>query len=123
MAILGILAMLVFPSYSEAVRKSRRADATTSLLNLHLAQEQYRASHPRYAETLVELGWSDDPPESHEGYYVLSLDSVDNPRAGFRARAVPRPGSDQENDVCKLFVLDQDGPDPGSSSSPGCWAR
>lgn len=122
-AILGIVVLIAYPSYTDAVRKSRRADAVMSLLKLQLLQEQYRASHPRYAISLSELGWADDPAPSHDGYYEVVLETVDEPRTGFRARAVPQPGSDQANDACALFVLDEGGPDLAASSDPDCWSR
>ncbi len=122
-AIVGIIAVLAWPAFSDQLRKGRRVDATTTLYKAQLDQERYRAGHHRYAATLSELGWDADETDSPEGHYRIRLDAVANPRIAFRVRAVPRPGSDQVRDRCALFVLDQSGPDLNASTDPACWSR
>ncbi len=122
-AIAGLLAALAWPAFSDQLRKGKRIDAIAALYKVQLDQERYRAGHRRYAAHLSELGWEGDVADSPEGYYRISLDAVDDARAGFRARAVPRPGSGQAQDRCALFVLDQSGPDLNASTDPGCWSR
>jgi type IV pilus assembly protein PilE len=122
-AIAGILASIAYPVYTDSLRKSRRSDAVTSLLEVQLEQERYRADHHRYAERLSELGWPADEAASHEGYYRLALDAVPDARLGFRARATPPPGTDQARDACRLFVLDERGPDAAASGAAACWPR
>jgi type IV pilus assembly protein PilE len=122
-AIVGIIAALAWPSFGDQVRKARRVDAITALYKLQLDQERYRAGNHRYAGDLSELGWGADEPESPAGHYRITLDGVDDPRIAFRARAVPRPGSNQARDLCALFVLDQSGPDLNASTAPACWSR
>jgi type IV pilus assembly protein PilE len=122
-AIAGILASIAYPAYTDSVRRQRRADAVTSLLKVQLAQEAHRAAHYRYAERLSELGWPADEAASYSGYYRLALEPVDDARLGFRARAVPAPGTDQARDACQLFVLDEEGPNAAASSDAACWPR
>jgi type IV pilus assembly protein PilE len=122
-AIVGILAALAWPAFSDQLRKGRRVDAVTALYKVQLDQERYRAGYRRYAAQLSELGWDGDEADSPGGHYRISLEVVDDPRLAFRARAVPRPGSDQTRDRCVLFVLDQSGPDLNASSAPACWSR
>ena len=45
MLILSILALLVVPSYLEYIRRSHRLDATSTLMSIQLAQEQYRMNN------------------------------------------------------------------------------
>lgn len=122
-AIVGLLATLAWPAFSEQLRKAKRLDAIVALHKVQLDQERYRAGHRRYATNLTELGWHGDEVDSPERYYRVSLDAVDDPRAVFRARAVPRPDASQAGDRCALFVLDQSGPDLNASTEPDCWSR
>lgn len=122
-AVVGILAVLAWPSYSDQLRKGRRIDAETGLYRVQLDQERYRAGRRGYAASLSELGWSADEVDSPEGHYRIRLEPVADARTRFRAIAVPRPGSGQVHDLCALFVLDQSGPDLNGSTDPACWSR
>lgn len=48
-AIIGILATIAIPSYTEYVAKSKRAEAMRGLADLMLKQERWRANHTSYA--------------------------------------------------------------------------
>ena len=47
-AIVGILAAIAYPSYREAVRKSKRAEAKSALARLMQQQERYYSRHGTY---------------------------------------------------------------------------
>lgn len=49
-AVIGILAGIAYPAYSDYVLRAKRADGKAGLLNLQLAQEKYRANCPQYAD-------------------------------------------------------------------------
>jgi type IV pilus assembly protein PilE len=123
LAIVSLLITIAVPSYHEALRKSRRVDAATALFKIQLDQERYRAAHRHYAESLTALGWAGDATETPGGYYLVSLDAVADTRTDFRARAVPRPATDQVHDRCGTLALDQGGPDLGDPAQAGCWPR
>jgi len=120
MAIVAILVGAAYPSYHETVLKGGRMDATSSLLRIQLAQARYRTEHASYSADLDDLGWA-TPYLSERGYYQIELDKGVNPAFGFRATAIPAPGSDQIDDSCGLFIIDANGPDRLSSSAPACW--
>jgi len=120
MAVVAILAGFAYPRYHRTVLKSHRIDATSSLLRVQLAQARYRTEHAAYASRLDDLGWP-SPALSERGYYQIKLDSGVNPEFGFRAIAIPAPGSDQVHDSCSRFVVDANGPDRMTSSGPDCW--
>lgn len=123
MAIVSILITFAFPTYADLLRKSRRIDAATVLFKVQLDQERYRATHLHYAEGLMSLGWVADEVDSPGGHYRIALDAVDDPAIAFRARATPRTGTDQVNDVCGTLLIDQDGPDLDDPGRAGCWPR
>ncbi len=54
-AIVGILAAIAFPSYMESVRKSRRADAKSTMLQVASQEERYFTENIKYG-TLTEIG-------------------------------------------------------------------
>ena len=54
-AIVGILAGIAFPTYTNYTQKSRRADATNSLAIISLAQERAFAANGNYIITLSSL--------------------------------------------------------------------
>ncbi|HEY8157368.1 MAG TPA: type IV pilin protein [Methylobacter sp.] len=49
-AIIGILAGIAYPAYTDYVLRANRADGKAGLLSLQLAQEKYRANCIQYAD-------------------------------------------------------------------------
>jgi type IV pilus assembly protein PilE len=49
-AIIGILAGIAYPAYTDYVLRANRADGKAGLLNLQVAQEKYRANCSQYAD-------------------------------------------------------------------------
>ena len=47
-AVVAILAAIAYPSFTDALRKSRRAEAFKGLLSMQLKQEEYRISNLGY---------------------------------------------------------------------------
>jgi type IV pilus assembly protein PilE len=121
LAILGILAAAIYPSYQHVIRKAHRSDAATGLYEISAAQERFRTEYGEYATDLIDLGWASSSVSSPQGYFVLTLETVDEPAVAFRARAIPRPGSDQTRDLCQRIVINESGPDLAASSDPVCW--
>ena len=70
--VVAILASFAIPSYLSQVRKSRRSDATSTLGDLQLRQERYRAENPTYG-TLTQLNAAGT---TTNGYYTVSLGTV-----------------------------------------------
>ncbi|MBP8221756.1 MAG: prepilin-type N-terminal cleavage/methylation domain-containing protein, partial [Aeromonadaceae bacterium] len=55
LVIIGILATVGYPSFSQYLRNSRRAQAQTDLLTLQLRLEEYRLNHSGESPTLAAL--------------------------------------------------------------------
>lgn len=47
-AIVGILASIAYPAYTDSIRKGKRAEARTALMNLMQQQERYMTQHSSY---------------------------------------------------------------------------
>lgn len=93
-AIVGILAIIAIPGYTEQVAKSRRAEAMRGLGDLQLRQERWRSNHTTYG-TYVNLG---SPTVDN---YTLT---VTTPTATGYVITATRSAS-QAGDRCGNFVM------------------
>lgn len=55
-AIVAILAAVAYPSFTDGLRKSRRAEAFKGLLSMQLKQEEFRVSNASYSGTPSQVG-------------------------------------------------------------------
>ncbi len=118
-AIIGILAAIAIPSYSSYVTKTRRGDATAMLVDVANEQQRFRSEQNRYARSMTELGYDNDPMPSKEGLYRIT---VNNPTAStYVLTAEPTAGEAQESDTeCGAFTLRSNGV-KGSDGGIECW--
>lgn len=56
--IIGIIAAIALPSYQSSVRKSKRVEAKTELLQVMARQEQYFSENRSYTVTPGDLGYT-----------------------------------------------------------------
>ena len=68
-AIVAILAAIAIPSYIDQVRKGRRSTAISTLGQLQLAQERWRADRSTYG-SLANIGGVSPLPD---GYYTVAV--------------------------------------------------
>lgn len=92
-AIIGILAAIALPSYSQYMVRSNRAAAQSYLMELSQAQAQYMADTRSYAATTSDL--SLDPPGAVAAKYEVAITLVSGPPQGYTITATPRTGSTQ----------------------------
>lgn len=117
-AIIGILSAIAYPAYTNSMYKSRRSDAITKLLEIHLAQERYRANNSAYA-TLATLNLT----TTNKGYYTLSNSEVPDSDS-FQVKAIIDTSKAQKDDTCNNFVVDHNGPNYGAGfASQSCWGQ
>jgi type IV pilus assembly protein PilE len=115
-AVIGILASIAFPSYRDHVRKATRSDGHAALLNIQLAQEQWRANHVAYASNLdtSELGLG---TTSAQGAYALAINGAS--ATGFTATATGL-GDQAEDAGCTVLRLQVSA--AGEIKEPSdCW--
>ncbi len=55
-AIVAIIASVAYPSFTDGLRKSRRAEAFKGLLSMQLKQEEFRVSNTSYSATPSLVG-------------------------------------------------------------------
>lgn len=117
----GVLAAVALPSYQAQMRQAQRSDAVAALQQVQAAQEQYRAHHGLYADSLPAL---QGVPQgrSAQGHYrlVLQRDEAE----AYTARAEALPGSPQAADAaCAVLTLSVNAGFSQSGPSARCWNR
>jgi type IV pilus assembly protein PilE len=127
----AILLSVAIPSYNAQVRKSRRTDARTALLDLAGREERLYATTNAYSATPSALGYTAAgdafPMTVGSGYYQIAVAANLGPPATFTLTATPIAGMGQENDAdCASFAVDQAGRQTawdGSAvdASAACW--
>jgi type IV pilus assembly protein PilE len=102
-AVIGILAAVAYPSYTDSVRKSRRSDGLAALMNGQLLQEKYRANNPTYG-TAAQIGLSANSPD---GYYAMTVTGTPTATA-FTITATGQNGQNQDTG-CTAITVNQAG--------------
>ncbi|MEH0165660.1 type IV pilin protein [Paucibacter sp. JuS9] len=102
LVVIGILAAIALPSYQQYMFRSRRADATSALNSLQLAQERYRANQPSYAASMSTLGVGSST--SPQGHYTIAIAA--SGETGYTLTALANSSSPQDRDTdCRKFEL------------------
>lgn len=71
-AIIGIIAAVAYPGYQEQVRKGKRSDGQSKLLDAMARQERFYTENNSYTEDMAELyGAGNDPVASDDGHYNI----------------------------------------------------
>ena len=81
-AIVGILAAIAYPSYTEQVRQSRRSDCEGALTGLASAMERYFTVNNTYVGAAVGAGGifpNQCPIDGNTAYYTLQIPSLPQP--------------------------------------------
>lgn len=112
-AIVGILASIAYPTYLSQIRKSRRAEAQTTLMNIAARQQQMVLDTRQYADTTAALNVS--VPSTVALNYTISISVGSATVPTFNALATPLGA--QAADSCGTLSVDQ----AGIKSPPSCW--
>lgn len=129
--VVSILASIAVPAYTHQIRKSRRTEARTALLELASREERYDAVNNAYTNDPAALGYTAFGVAVASGYYQLSAPTVAAPSATtastFSLTASPVSGMGQDLDTdCQSFTVDSTGKQSslnggGSDSTSICW--
>jgi type IV pilus assembly protein PilE len=121
-AIIGILAAIAVPAYSDYVTRGKRSDAKAALLNAQLAQEKYRANNTTYG-TLAQIGVNATSPD---GYYTIAISGTPTATTYTVTAAPLSPFADA---ACGTFAVNKDGKTTSASVQTTaakvteCWGK
>jgi len=73
--VIGVLALIAYPSFQDSVRKSRRSDAVAGLNQLQQLQERVRGQQPTYADSFASMP-ATAASTSPLRYYDLSINAA-----------------------------------------------
>ena len=124
-AIAAILATIAYASYSSQIRKSRRTEAKTALMDLAGREERLFTTTNAYSLNPLDLGYNvaGNPFVVGSGFYQVQISNVTaGPPATFTLTATPVIGAGQDNDAeCQSFAVDQMGTQSSTGTSSSCW--
>ena len=111
-AIIGILAMIAVPQYSDYLSKSRRSDGMTALLNMAALQERFYVQNNTYAGdgNISQVGGS----TTSEGFYTIKISSASTTAFLLTATAISEQVGDTD---CATMTLSS----TGAKLPVGCW--
>jgi type IV pilus assembly protein PilE len=127
----AILVSIATPIYMNQIRKSRRTEARTALLDLASREERYMSANNAYTNTAANLGYTALPATIGSGYYTLTVAAPVAATAAlpasFSATATPIAGKGQDKDpMCVSFTVDSTGKTSSLNSAAtdttsSCW--
>jgi len=136
--IIGILAAIAYPSYTQYIKQSRRSDAFTALTQLANNLEKFYSQCSAYTTDITTTGGvSCTTPtsgpgtlglgsnQSPNGYYTLSIATGTPP---YTITATANPGGVQNQDTdCRTLTLDSTGAktskNSGGTVTTTCWKK
>ncbi|KAA1151303.1 type IV pilin protein [Pseudoalteromonas sp. FUC4] len=125
-AIVGILAAIALPNYTEYVKRASRAEAVAALLDAANKEEQYFVDNREYTEKFTDLGLQD---KTENGHFKLSID-VDDDDNTFTITAKPMAGPVKGDGDCTALSITDIGTKgaQGAKTNKGadidyCWGR
>lgn len=124
-AVVGILAAIAFPSYQNQIRKSRRTEARSALLDIASREERLFSTTNAYSATPADVGYTTLTPVG-SGYYNVTITNIGVNPATFLITATPAVGSQSQDTSCAMFSVTQAGVQfaqdiAGTDTTATCW--
>lgn len=130
--IIAILATVAYPSYLDSVRKARRADGMSAIMNVKLEQQKLRSNCRFFAENFSAVGTACGASSadssilasnvSDEGHYTIALSNVTAVGYTITATGLGDQANDDENGTVCTLVLTVSGANPEGARTPAdCW--
>ena len=118
-AIMGILATVVLPSYQSYIQEGRRSEALRTIIQQVALLERQYTRMGGYPDSLAV-------PASDSKYYSFSYtvseaaagSEASNDATTFKLTATPKSGTSQAGDRCGALSINQQGV---KTPAQGCW--
>lgn len=121
-AIIGILAAIAYPSYTEQVRRGKRSDASTVMMEAAQYMQRYYMAQNTFKGADLKnprLNYAPKGASDSNYTYSITVKTFDQDRS-YLISAEPRNADDK----CGTLTLDDKGTkniDGGSESKEFCW--
>jgi type IV pilus assembly protein PilE len=128
--IAATLLSIAIPGYNTQVRKSRRTEAKTALLDLAAREERYynMSNPPAYSALPADLGYNGVanafPMTVGNGYYQVRINLIaaaPPTPAGYTIIAVPITADQIKDAQCQTFTLTNIGQQTSAPNTTVCW--
>jgi len=132
--IVSIISAVAYPSYVQHIVNTKRTAAKSSLLQVADRQQQFFMDNKRYATSLANLGFADNPLWLDDGGERVPAGDPDSVYAivlvnvvptSFMAVAVPIGAQRTRDADCGVLTLDQAGLKQafglGGAAADDCW--
>lgn len=121
LVVVGILAAIAIPAYTDSVRKTRRGQAKADMTEVVQALERCFTNRNTYlacfSGNTLPAPLNRSPRTGPNVFYNLSLQNVTGTDYTVRAE----PTGDQAGDVCARLEIRQNGVRTTSSGRNDCW--
>ena len=114
-AIIGVLASVAYPSYTDFVLRSNRSEGQRELMRLANLQEQVFVDTRSYASNMKGLGMSTDEYTTESGNYLISV-VAGATATTFTLQAVAKKSQVKDTD-CTTLKVDY----LGAKTPKECW--
>ena len=137
LALVGLLAVIAIPSYQESVRKSRRAEVRSQLMEVAQYLQRFYSHNESFATTkagaaatipseLAKVPRNAAPgSQSYDISFATPAAGAINPGlASFKIQAVRRAGGPMDGDKCGDFTLENTGARnvlKATDTAANCW--
>jgi len=111
-AIIGILAGIAYPSYTQYMIQARRTDAQSDMLKIQLGMEKWRANNNSYTTSLANAGFTDN-----NAYYSYSITGTT--ASAYTINAAAQGAQSTGDAACTPLTLDQS----GGKGPADCWKK
>ena len=119
-AIIGIIAAIALPAYTQYIVRGNRTAAESYLLELSSLQERFLVDRRAYAADLVSLN-APSIPDSVSPHYQIAMVVTATPPA-YTITATPINTQASRYTDCATLGLNQAGDKTASGTAPsGCW--
>lgn len=124
----AILAMIALPNYQDHVRKTRRQEAVTALIDLSLRLERHYAKTSAFPATTTETSSLLAAINPAPSYYTLSFENIgtDSTATTYKIKATRiSSGPQASDDECGDYTLTNESrrTTSGTGTLEKCWPK
>ena len=128
--IIGIIAAVAYPSYTQFIAKTKRAAGTSVLLQIADRQQQFFMDNKQFATKFSSLGYaSDEMMVNEDGKIVTASDSRRTYKialsgasaTAYTVEAIPQMVQASKDADCGTMTLTNAGVKGHSGSGDNCW--